>query len=129
MLQKTLAGSSKAGAFSVVSTAAQLSPKILGTDAAPNAVAIQPAPKSEHALVSVRDDAKKVFGVYRIKLSSQQVDFTKLASPPLATGIVGAAGKGYVAQLHPEGRITFIDFANGEVRTLTGFELGAKVVE
>ena len=129
VLQKTLAGSSKAGAFSVVSTAAQLSPKILGTDAAPNAVAIQPAPKSEHALVSVRDDAKKVFGVYRIKLSSQQVDFTKLASPPLATGIVGAAGKGYVAQLHPEGRITFIDFANGEVRTLTGFELGAKVVE
>ena len=124
-----MAGNSTAGAFSVVSTAAQLSPKILGTDAAPNAVAIQPAPKSEHALVSVRDDAKKVFGVYRIKLSSQQVDFTKLASPPLATGIVGAAGKGYVAQLHPEGRITFIDFANGEVRTLTGFELGAKVVE
>ncbi|MBI3202335.1 MAG: hypothetical protein HYZ29_12405 [Myxococcales bacterium] len=129
VLQKTAAGSTKAGAFSVVSTVAQLSPKILGTDAAPNAVAIQPAPKSEHALVTVRDDLKKVFGVYRIKLSTQQVDFDKLASPPLATGIVAAANKGYVAQLHPEGRITFIDFASGEVRTLTGFELGAKVVE
>ncbi len=129
VLQKTAAGSTKAGAFSVVSTVAQLSPKILGTDAAPNAVAIQPAPKSEHALVTVRDDLKKVFGVYRIKLNTQQVDFDKLASPPLATGIVAAANKGYVAQLHPEGRITFIDFASGEVRTLTGFELGAKVVE
>ena len=129
VLQKTLAGSTKAGAFSVVSTVAQLSPKILGTDAPPNAVAIQPAPKSEHALVTVRDDLKKVFGVYRVKLSTQQVDFDKLASPPLATGIVAAANKGYVAQLHPEGRITFIDFATGEVRTLTGFELGAKVVE
>lgn len=129
VLQKTAPGSSKAGAFSVVSTIAQLSPKILGTDAAPNAVAIQPAPKSEHALVSVRDDQKKVFGVYRVKLGNLQVDYTKLASPPLATGIVAAANKGYVAQLHPEGRITFVDFASGEVRTLTGFELGAKVVE
>jgi len=129
VLQKTAAGSSKAGAFSVVSTVAQLSPKIMGTDAAPNAVAIQPAPKSEHALVSVRDDAKKVFGVYRVKLANLQVDYTKLASPPLATGVIAAANKGYVAQLHPEGRITFVDFASGEVRTLTGFELGAKVVE
>lgn len=129
VLQKTAPGSSKAGAFSVVSTIAQLSPKILGTDAAPNAVAIQPAPKSEHALVSVRDDQKKVFGAYRVKLGNLQVDYTKLASPPLATGIVAAANKGYVAQLHPEGRITFVDFASGEVRTLTGFELGAKVVE
>lgn len=129
VLQKTAPGSTKAGAFSVVSTVAQLSPKILGTDAAPNAVAIQPAPKSEHALVAVRDDTKKVFGVYRVKLANLQVDFTKLASPPLATGIVGAANKGYVAQLHPEGRITFVDFGTGEVRTLTGFELGAKVVE
>jgi len=30
------------------------------------------------------------------------VDFVKLASPPLSTGIVGAANKGYVAQLHPK---------------------------
>ena len=129
VLQKTLAGSTKAGAFSVVSTAAQLSPKILGTDAPPNAVAIQPGPKSEHALVSIRDDQKKVFGAYRIKLATLQVDYVKLASPPLSTGVVGAANKGFIAQLHPEGRITFVDFGTGEVRTLTGFELGAKVVE
>jgi hypothetical protein len=129
VLQKTAPGSTKAGAFSLVSTVAQLSPKITGTDAPPNAVAIQPAPQSEHALVTVRDDAKKAFGVYRVRMANLQVDYVKLASAPLATGIVGAANKGYVAQLHPEGRITFVDFASGEVRTLTGFELGAKVVE
>jgi hypothetical protein len=129
VLQKTAPGSTKAGAFSVVPTFKVLSPKILGTDAPPNAVAIQPGPKSERALVTVRDDTKKNFGVYVARLANLQVDFVKLASPPLSTGIVTAANKGYVAQLHPEGRITFIDFADGSVRTLTGFELGAKVVE
>ncbi len=128
VLQTTAPGSSKAGAFSVVPTLDHISPKITGTDAPPNAVAIQPGANSEHALVTVRDDAAKVFGVYLIRLANLQVDFVPLASPPLATGIVAAAGKGYVAQEHPDGRISFVDFTNGSVRTLTGFELGAKVV-
>ncbi len=128
-LQSTAAGSSKAGAFSVVPTAAQLSPKIVGTDAKPTAVALRPAPDSDRALVTIRDDAKKVYGVYVVRLPNLQVDLIKLASPPLATGIVPAAGKGYVAQQHPEGRITFVDLADGSAKTLTGFELGAKVVD
>jgi hypothetical protein len=37
-------------------------------------------------------------------------------------------GVGFVAQQHPEGRITFIDLVSGEPRTITGFELGSKVV-
>jgi hypothetical protein len=129
VLEEPALGSSKAGAFSIVPTAQLLSPKIVGTDAPPNAVALEPAPKSEHALVTVRDDTTKKWGVYQIKLSTLQVDYAPLASPPLATGIVTAAHSGYVAQLHPEGRITFVDFVTGKVRTLTGFELGAKVVE
>jgi hypothetical protein len=129
VLQTTLPGSTKAGAFSVVPTAKVISPKIVGTDAPPTAVAIQPPPSSEQALVTVRDDAKKVFGAYLVRLPNLQVDFVKLASPPLATGMVGAANKGYVAQQHPEGRITFVDLTDGTVRTLTGFELGAKVVD
>lgn len=129
VFQETAPGSAKAGAFSVVTTGAALSPKILGTDAPPNAVAIEPGPASEHALVTIRDDAKKKWGVYQIKLATLQVDFSALASPPLATGVVPAANAGYVAQQHPEGRITFVDFATGKLRTLTGFELGAKVVD
>lgn len=128
VLQTTAPGSSKAGAFSVVPTLDHISPKITGTDAAPNAVAIQPGSSSDHALVTVRNDAAKIFGVYLVRLANLQVDFVSLASPPLATGVVAAANKGYVAQQHPDGRITFVDFTNGSVRTLTGFELGAKVV-
>ena len=52
-----------------------------------------------------------------------------LASPPIAAGIAVAAARGYVAQQHPEGRITFITLDSGEARTLTGYELGARVVD
>ena len=37
--------------------------------------------------------------------------------------------RGYVAQKHPEGRITFVTLDSGEARTLTGFELGSRVVD
>ena len=40
-----------------------------------------------------------------------------------------APGRGYVAQKHPEGRITFVTLDSGEARTLTGFELGSRVVD
>jgi len=43
-------------------------------------------------------------------------------------GIGEGAGRGYVAQKHPEGRLSFIDLESGEVRTITGFELAAQVV-
>ncbi len=122
------AGSNKAGAFSLVPVAADLPPKILGTDAPPVAVAIAPAP-STRALVTVRDDAKKIFVTYLARMPELQVDAYPLASPPLATGLVPASGEGYVAQEHPEGRVTFITLQSGSARTLTGFELGAKVVD
>jgi hypothetical protein len=60
-------------------------------------------------------------------MPSLQVDEQAIASPPLAVGVIAATNKGYVAQAHPEGRITFIDFEEGGVRTLTGFELADKV--
>jgi len=122
------AGSTKAGAFSVVPVAADLPPKIQGTDAPPVGVAIQSSP-SARALVTVRDDAKKAYATYLVRMPQLQVDPFKLSSPPLATGIVKAADVGYVAQEHPEGRITFVTLAEGKARTLTGFELGAKVVD
>lgn len=120
--------STKAGAFSVVPITADLPPKIQGTDAPPVGVAIQSAP-SARALVTVRDDAKKIYATYLVRMPQLQVDPFKLSSPPLATGIVSAADVGYVAQEHPEGRITFVTLADGKARTLTGFELGAKVVD
>jgi hypothetical protein len=128
VLQDPAENSTKAGAFSIVSTSAEIAPKIVSTDAPAEAVALS-APSTDRAIVTVRDEARRIFGAYLVRMPSLQVDLLKLASPPLATGIVGAARQGFVAQKHPEGRITFVDLESGSARTLTGFELGAKVVD
>ncbi len=62
-------------------------------------------------------------------MPSLTVDSSPLATRPIAAGIVAGAGRGFVAQEHPDGRITFVDFDDGEARTLTGFELAGEVVD
>jgi sugar lactone lactonase YvrE len=129
------AGSVKAGAFGVIPTASLRAPKLVGTDAPVMEVAFAPAPTAE-ALITVRDDSRRRWGVHVVGLPSLQTDYVSLASPPIAAGIIPEVGKGYVAQEHAEGRITFIEFptdltdgaaATPQARTLTGFELAAKV--
>jgi DNA-binding beta-propeller fold protein YncE len=122
-------GSSKAGAFSIIATKAERAPKIVGTDAPPLAVALSPSNPSASALVTTRDDTARVFEAHLVQLPSLQVDAFRLASPPLATGIIEDQDLGYVAQSHPEGRISFIDLTRGKTQTLTGFELATKVVD
>ena len=116
-------GSSKAGAFSLVPIANVLPPKIQGTEAPPLSVAIAPAP-STRAVVTTRDDVKKIYGAYLARMPQLQVDRIDLPSPPLATGMVPAANVAFVAQEHPEGRITFIDLSDGKARTLHRFRAG-----
>jgi hypothetical protein len=79
--------------------------------------------------VSIRDDASKTYGVYLGKMPTLEVVPYTLASPPIAVGMAAAASRAYVAQDHPEGRITFLDLVGGQARTITGFELGARVVD
>jgi hypothetical protein len=114
------------GAFSLVPIGLALPAKIVSTTAKPNAVAISPS--SDRAIVTVRDDSTQTYGAYLAKMPSFEVDPYVLASPPLAAGVVVGANRAFIAQDHPEGRITFIYLATGEARTLTGFELGARVV-
>jgi hypothetical protein len=116
-----------AAAFSVVPLDATRSGRIQETAAVPQAIAI--ASDSSQALITVRDDRTHIYGVYVVALPTLQVTRLDLASPPIATGVVAAASRGYVAQVHPEGRITFIPFATGIPQTLTGFDLGARVVD
>lgn len=121
-------GSTKQGAFALVPADGTIAPKIVGTSSVPQQVAM--APSSSGALVSVANPAGD-YGVYVVRAESQRVDFVELPSRPLATGMVETIGveRGYVAQEHPEGRITLVELQSGEVRTLTGFELAAKVVD
>ncbi len=121
------AGSQRPGAFSVFPVTALLPPKIQGTDAPPFGVALSPT--SDRAVVTTRDDRRGVFEAYLVGLPDLRVDRIELSSPPIASGIVASARRAFVAQQHPEGRLTFIDLDDGKVRTLTGFELDAKVVD
>jgi hypothetical protein len=125
--QSTAPGSRKAGAFSIVSAQADRAPKIVGTDAPPVAVAF--TPDGADAVIATRDLEKSKYGMYLVHLENLEESFVSLPSPPLAAGMVPEAKRAFVAQAHPEGRITFVDLETGAARTLTGFELAAKVVE
>jgi hypothetical protein len=120
--------SGKPGAFSVVPLSGSGSPVIQTTDAPPMSVAISPS--GDRAIIPARDSAQRIYLTYLANLSSGIVDRYELASPPTAAGFVGGVdGQAFIAQDHPEGRVTFIDPKTGQVRTITGFELGASVIE
>jgi hypothetical protein len=127
--QKPIAGSTKAGLFSGVPTLQRRSAKIVGADAVPSARAFDE--EGRFALVTVGNEKSTKYGVFRVRLDTMQEDFLELASPPAtaATGIVEEVGRGFVAQIHPEGRITFIDLETAQAHTITGFELAARIVQ
>jgi hypothetical protein len=129
VFQRPIAGSTKAGLFSGVPTLQKRSAKIVGTDAPPSALAFDES--GAFALVTVGSDKSKTQGVYRVRLDTMQEDYLPLASPPSpgATGIVEDVGRGFVAQQHPEGRITFIDLETARAHTITGFELAARILQ
>ena len=114
------------GAFSVVPIAQDLPAKIVSLSAPPIALAL--APTSDRALVMVSDQTS-IFAVDLVMMPSLEVREYALPSPPTAVGIAAAAGNGFVAQNYADGRITFIDLAGGTARTITGFELSARVVQ
>jgi hypothetical protein len=118
---------SPATAFSLVPLDGTQPARIEMTNAPVQAVAM--SPKSDRVLLSVRDDAKQIYGAYLGLLPTLEVRSYPLASPPVATGVVGGANRGYVAQQYADGRITFLTLDSGDARTLTGYELGARVVE
>lgn len=113
------------GAFSILPIANALPAKIVATMAPPTAVAVT----NDRAIVAERDDATKVFGAYLARMPQLMVDRYPLASPPIAVGVVAAAKRAFIAQQHPDGRLTFIDLESGVARTLTGFELSSRVVD
>lgn len=133
VLLKPPPGSKQPGAFAVVPVAKNLPPKIQGTLAAtvpldPTKAAALVTTTSERALVTVTDGASVNYS-YLVRMPELTVDQFALDSVPLpqASGIVPEANQAFVAQQHPEGRITFIDLDTKELHTLTGFELSTQV--
>jgi hypothetical protein len=119
------------GAFSIVPIASTLPANIVSLPAPPTAVAL--APLGDRALVAMSDPTTGTYGAYLAKMPSLQAVPYVLASPPIAVGIVSGASDGYIAQDYSEGRITFVDLQSdggaGGARTISGFELGARIIE
>ena len=119
------AASTNPGSFAVVSLREARFPRVEATTAPVHQVAVS----ADHALVTTRDSAAGIFETHLIEMGSGRLDKVRLSSPPTAVGILGEQALGYVAQSHPEGRVTVLNFASAAARTLTGFELASKVVE
>jgi hypothetical protein len=121
------AGSNYPAAFSVAPIALDLPPKVVGLDAPVISIALAPA--GDHGLLAAGDASKSIYQLVVASMPSLSVQKLSLASMPIAAGIVAGADRGFVAQKHPDGRITFVNLKTGEARTLTGFELGTQVVD
>ncbi len=114
--------------FAALPVASSLPLRVQTTDAPVFAVA-QSAGKTPRAVVTVSDGTAN-FSAYVVRMPELVIDKVLLPSRPLpgATGLVPDAGVAYIAQAHPQGRITFINLETGVPRTITGFEIAAKVV-
>ncbi|MFO0761498.1 MAG: hypothetical protein U0359_33775 [Byssovorax sp.] len=120
-------GSHYPAAVSLVPVALDLPAKIIGLDAPVISLAI--APKGDRAIIAGGDETSGVYQLAMASMPSLKVEKYPLASLPIAAGIVPLAKRGFVAQKHPDGRITFVDLVTGEARTITGFELTTQVVD
>jgi hypothetical protein len=133
-LLKPPVGSLQPGAFAVVPVAKDLPAKIQGTQAVTVPLDLTQAPPAmvaiddDRALVTVTDGVG-ISVAYLVSMPELTVDAFPLDSVPLpqASGLVPEANQAFVAQKHPEGRITFIDLDSRELHTLTGFELATQV--
>jgi len=121
------------GAFSLVPVATTLPVQLVPVPAEPTSVAISSA--GDRVVIALSDTPSATYGLDVGLFPSLQVISQTLASPPIAAGIVEGAGQGYAAQNYAEGRITFVDLyppdggAPGTALTITGFDLGARIVD
>lgn len=121
------AGSTKSGAFALVPVAEALPPRIEGTENLPEYVSL--SAEFQRALITTAAGADGQADAFFAQFPGLLVDHIALPSRPLATGLVPDVGQGFVAQEHAEGRVTFVDLDDGNEKTVTGFELTAKVVD
>lgn len=118
-------GSQAAGAFALVPVARQLPVRIEGTDTVPRFVAVSDQSTLVTTWGSKTLPAKTMLG----HLPSLRVDTIKLGAEPLASGLILDEDRGFVAEAHPQGQVTFVDLGSGESKTVTGFELSNQVVD
>jgi DNA-binding beta-propeller fold protein YncE len=65
--------------------------------------------------------------VLTINLRSFRTDSFRVPSLPEGLGPIRSAGKIYISQRHPQGRMTFVDAATEARQTITGYQLNAGI--
>ncbi len=75
------------------------------------------------------DPAQDVRQVEIIDLASLNTQTLRLGSPPEHVGLIPNDGtpRVYISQEHPAGRMTFINEASAEVKTVTGYQLNSLI--
>ncbi|MBN1605319.1 MAG: hypothetical protein JW940_01725 [Polyangiaceae bacterium] len=100
--------------------------KLQLTVARPKAIAATPG--DEYLFIIFNMPSADVREIQRVDVNSLGVDVPLvLDSLPTAVGALGATQTIFVNQDHPDGRITFIDWPEGETTTVTGFELNSRI--
>ncbi len=74
-------------------------------------------------------NSSSVQEIQRVGLDNFGVTKIALGSPPVSLGAVPRTKKMFVGQQHPDGRITFVDFAGLQVESVTGFEKNSRIRE
>ncbi|MHB8877039.1 MAG: YncE family protein [Myxococcaceae bacterium] len=90
------------------------------------------SPVGAYLGVAVRDETLARYTLDAVNLNSLVASTIALASKPLFMGSVPLAqglspNRVFVSQVHPAGRISVVDLAEGQIRTATGFTLNAEI--
>jgi len=86
-------------------------------------------PDSEAAYVILADPGVSLRSILELNLNNFIVYEYNVSSHPDELGVVPGTDRVYVSQDHPMGRISFINVENGELRTVTGFQLNSQIIE
>lgn len=122
-------GSPNEGGFAAIPITMSLPVRIEGTALRPSFVSFAPDGRAALLTTKAASESQGSAEAFVLQLQSFSVSSTTLPSVPLASGIVLEADRGFVSQMHNEGRITFVDLDGSGEKTVTGFELSQKVVD
>jgi len=102
--------------------------KLQITPVDPGTFAFAPDAPRAYLTLDGGDQDGATWAVQTIELDTGVVRTIPLNSPPSAIGVLPGAKKVFVNQRHPLGRVSFLDVASGQVRTVTGFDLNSNIV-
>jgi DNA-binding beta-propeller fold protein YncE len=103
--------------------------KLQITAVEPGALAFAPAAPLAYITLDGGDDEGAVAQVQISDLHTGVVQSVELGSPPDSVGVLPDAQVAFISQRHPLGRISFIDIASGQMRTITGFDLNSRIID